>query len=55
MFIVTDLVSLNVLKQIYSTLYLLVSYENILDPDQARQNWIQTVWHSDGIPKKLMF
>ena len=34
---------------------LLITFANILDPDQAWQNvsliWIQTVWHPDGIEK----
>ena len=31
---------------------LLISFANCLGPDQAW--WVQTVWHSDGIPDKKL-
>ena len=41
------------------TLCHLITFANSLDPDQAKHNvgldqWIQTSWHSDGIPE-IMF
>ena len=36
---------------------MLITFANNLDPDQARQKsgliWIQTTWHSDGIPESI--
>ena len=32
----------------------MITFANSLGPDQAQHDvWIQTVWHSDGIPKRI--
>ena len=40
-----------------ATFVLLITFANSLNPGQAQQKsgliWIQTVWHSDGIPERL--
>ena len=48
-------VSSDLINQTLPALYLPVlsadAFANSLDPDQAQQDWIHTIWHSDGIPE----